>query len=69
MGVREMSGRRYTLDEQITCVRRELAFRATFYPKWVRAGRMTQEKADHEIACMQSVYDTLQSVRGVERVA
>jgi hypothetical protein len=33
--------------------------RKNVYPKWVMAGRMEAEKADHEINCMQAVYNTL----------
>ena len=51
--------RRYTLEAQITCVRRELAMRKNVYPKWVQSGRMKPEAADHEINCMQAVHDTL----------
>jgi hypothetical protein len=61
MGVREVSDRIYTLDEQIACVRRELAMRINVYPKWVKSGRMKPETADHEINCMQSIHDRLTS--------
>ena len=54
--------RKYTLKTQIACVRRELAVRKMVYPKWVEAGRMTAEAADHELHCMQAVYDTLQNM-------
>lgn len=52
-----------TLDEQIKCVRREIAMRQSVYPKWVAAKRMKQQQADHEIAAMQSVLRTLESVK------
>jgi hypothetical protein len=51
--------RKPTIAEQIACVRRELALRKNFYPKWVQSGRMKAEAADHEIACMQAIHDTL----------
>ena len=55
-----MSGNRgYTLQEMIMCVRRELALRKSVYPKWVVSKRLKAEAADHEIACMQAVHDTL----------
>ena len=50
-----------TLDEQIACVEREIAMRERVYPGWVRAGRMTQQKADREIETMRAV---LATVRG-----
>ncbi len=54
--------RRYTLDAQITCVRRELAMRKNVYPKWTQSGRMKPETANHEINCMQAVHDTLSAI-------
>jgi len=52
-----------TLAEQIAAVRREIAMRERVYPKWVASGRMTQVKAEHEIAAMRAVLDTLLSLR------
>lgn len=49
-----------TLREQLDAARRELALRRSAYPKWVTAGKMTREKADHEIAAMTDIVTTLQ---------
>lgn len=49
-----------SLQDQIKCIRRELAMRESAYPKWVRAGRMKQENADRELARMTAVLGTLQ---------
>lgn len=54
--------RSYTLQAQITCIRRELAMRKNVYPKWVMSGRMKAEAADHEISCLQAVLDTLSAL-------
>lgn len=51
--------RNISLDEQIKCVRRELALRERVYPGWVKSGRMNPERAAREIASMQAVLDTL----------
>ena len=51
-----------TLDEQIAAVKREIRMRESAYPRFVASRKMSQEKADHEIACMQAVLDTLTSV-------
>jgi hypothetical protein len=48
-----------THEQQIACVRRELAMRKNVYPAWIKNGRMKQEKADHEIAALQAVHDAL----------
>lgn len=52
-----------TLDEQIDCVRREISMRRRVYPRWIDAWRMTEERADHEIAAMEAVLATLESLR------
>ena len=48
-----------TLTEQIASVRREIAMRERVYPNWVASKKMTQAKADHELAAMRAVLDTL----------
>lgn len=48
-----------SLDEQIACVKREIAMRERVYPKWVEKGRMPQDKADHELSAMKAVLQTL----------
>ncbi|MDQ3562704.1 MAG: hypothetical protein M3436_00715 [Pseudomonadota bacterium] len=56
-----------TLDEQLTCVRREIAMRQRVYPKWVTLGKLSAVKADHELLCMQAVLETLLRVQGIEK--
>ena len=48
-----------SIADQIKCVERELAMRRRVYPNWVASKKMTQEKADHEIAAMEAVFDTV----------
>jgi hypothetical protein len=55
-----------TYSEQIACVRREIAMRERSYPRWVEAGKMTQEKAEDELAAMRAV---LATIIKVERAA
>ncbi len=50
------------LETQLACVSREVALRERVYPRWVAAGRMTQAKADAEIAAMKAVEQTLLSL-------
>lgn len=50
------------LDEQIKCVRREIAMRERVYPRWVEQKKMTQQKADAEILVMREVLATLETV-------
>jgi hypothetical protein len=56
-----MSTRPVTIEEQVACVERELRMRRSAYPRWIGAGRLTQAKADAEIAAMEAVLATLQA--------
>jgi len=48
-----------SLQEQIACVKREIAVRVNTYPRWVSSGRMKQHNADREISVMRDVLATL----------
>lgn len=50
------------LDEQLACVRREVALRMRCYPAWVQRGSMTQAWADYQLAAMQAVLTTLEGL-------
>jgi hypothetical protein len=47
------------LSDQIACEKREIAMRERAYPRWVSGGRMTQQKANRELAAMRAVAETL----------
>lgn len=51
-----------TIAEQIAAAKREVNVRKHVYPNWVAARKMTQEKADHEIACMEAIVETLKGL-------
>lgn len=53
-----------TLEQQIACLRRELALRERVYPKWVASGRMTPVGADRELDAMRAALQTLVRVAG-----
>lgn len=55
-----------TLQDQIACVRRELAMRANAYPRFIASGKMKQAKADREIAVMEGVLNMLCSLRSFQ---
>lgn len=57
-----------SLAEQVDCVRRELRMRERAYPRWIAAGKMTQAKADAEIAAMTAVLATVEEAAGKERL-
>ena len=50
-----------TNQEKYDCAVRELAMRRRVYTRWVSLGKMTQEKADREIALMQAIADDYKS--------
>lgn len=54
-----------TLEQQIAEVAREIALRRNVYPKWVESKRLTQQKADQQIAAMQAALDTLILLREI----
>jgi len=56
-----------TLTEQIKCVKREIEKRKSFYPKWVAAGKLTQQEADYQIEAMTYVLGTLTAVQNFYR--
>lgn len=52
-----------TLEQQIAAVARELGMRRAAYPRFIEQRRLTQAKADFEIAAMEAVLRTLQSLK------
>ena len=50
-----MTVRTYTTAEKRQEALREIAMRKRVYPRWVEAGRMKQEHADHNIAVMEAI--------------
>jgi hypothetical protein len=48
-----------TLEQQLAAVAREIAMRRGVYPKWVANGKMKQDKAEHELAAMEAVIETV----------
>jgi hypothetical protein len=52
-----------SLERQIACVEREISMRQRVYPNWVANRKMTEAKANEEIAVMQEVLKTLQELQ------
>jgi len=40
---------------KLACVEREIKMRERVYPRWVAAGKMSQEKADLELEVMRAI--------------
>lgn len=58
-----------TLQDQLRAAQRELALRRNVYPNQVVARRMSQDKANHEIACMEAIVETLDKQRMLAEVS
>ena len=52
-----------TIDEEIASVAREIGLRERVYPGWVRAKRMSQDRADREIQAMKAVLERLTKIK------
>jgi hypothetical protein len=52
-----------TLDQQIACVKREIAMRERVYPVWVGKGKMKPHEAEHQMEAMKAVLATLQCMQ------
>lgn len=52
-----------SIDEQIAEVERELKMRGFVYRQRVAAGKLSQKKADEQIAAMEAALETLKKVR------
>lgn len=50
-----------TLADQIAETKREIRQREHFYPRWISAGRITQEGSDRALARMRAVLATLEA--------
>ena len=52
-----------TIQDQIACLDREVRMRRSVYPRFVANGKMSQAKADREIATMECAISTLLKVK------
>lgn len=51
----------FTLEQKLRCVARELNMRRRVYPRWVEQKRMSQDKANLEIALMEQIISDYQT--------
>jgi hypothetical protein len=56
-----------TLEDQIVEAQRELALRRRCYPAWVKAGKLTQDEASHQLAAMAAIVRTLMRLDAEQR--
>ncbi len=48
-----------TLDDMVSCIKREIGMRERVYPRWVEQKKMLQATADQELARMRAVHNLL----------
>lgn len=57
-----------TLPAQIACVEREIRMRQSVYPRWLAAKKMSEAKAEAEIAAMQAVLASMQRFENLTKM-
>lgn len=57
--IENVQGQKFEIGELVKCVSREINMRERVYPRWIMNGRLTQRKADQEIAMMKAVLQIL----------
>lgn len=55
-------------SDQLAAAQREVKMRERVYPRWVQQGKMTQAKADAELAAMRAICATLEPLAASERL-
>lgn len=64
----QQAPRPYSATEKLGCIERELRMRRSVYPKWVQAGRLTQERANEELRIMQAIAEDYRTQAQSERL-
>lgn len=57
-----------TASDKRAAIEREIKMRRRVYPRWVADGRMTQAKADSEIAIMEAIAEDYRAQEQKERL-
>ena len=58
----------FTNEQLRDCASRELKMRRRVYPRWVEQKRLTQQKADAEIAMMEAIETHFTALASSERL-
>lgn len=56
----------FTNKQMLDCAEREIGKRKHFYPLLVGRRKMTQQKADYEIGCMETIAELLRRLVAYE---
>jgi hypothetical protein len=60
-----------TSEDKAKCAERELRMRERVYPRWIAAGKMKPQQAEHEIETMRAIADDYRAkaqAEGAERL-
>jgi hypothetical protein len=63
-----MPDRRFTAEEKLECLRRELRERRRVYKRKVQAGKMSPVFADEQIALMTAIVEEYEQIAQKERL-
>jgi hypothetical protein len=58
-----------TLAEQLAELRREIALREQFFPKWIASRKITQAAADDRLWRMRDALETLEALEAMPELA
>jgi Fe-S-cluster containining protein len=58
----------YSAEEKRKCIEREMKMRCRIYPGWIEKGRMTADKAAHEMALMADIHQDYCTLAAKERL-
>lgn len=63
-----MANRRFTAEEKLAAVKREIGFRKRVYARRVAENKMAQAQMDREIAVFEAIADDYETAASKERL-
>lgn len=58
-----------TTAELVACAKREVRLRENVFPGWVQRGKLTADKAAHELDCMRGIVAKLERILELEELS
>lgn len=63
-----MTDLKFTTSDKLDCIKREIGKRKYVYPRLVQEGKLSEAKANREIACMEAIAADLETEAAKERL-
>lgn len=63
-----MTDLKFTASDKLDCIKREIGKRKYVYPRLVQEGRLSEAKANREIACMEAIAADIETEAAKERL-